>query len=49
MTDDQILAAVAMVFLIAIVVLAEMFERAIQDDVNEHDGYRPENEVDDGK
>lgn len=39
LTDAQVVAGIAMLFLISAVVVVEWFERAIQDHRNEHDGY----------
>jgi hypothetical protein len=39
LTEAQVYAGLAMLLLISFIVVAEWFERAIQDDVNEHDGY----------
>ena len=39
LSDMQVVAGIALVFLICLIVVADWFERAIQDDVNEHDGF----------
>jgi len=39
LTDMQVVAGIAMFFLICLIVVAEWFERAIQEHLDEHDGY----------
>ncbi len=39
LTELQAYAGLAMLLLIGVIVVAEWFERAIQDDVNEHEGF----------
>ena len=39
MTDAQLIALVALLFLVAVLVLGEMFDRAIRRDLEERDSY----------
>lgn len=41
MTDAQLFALIGLVVLVSVLVLAEMFERAIENDLEEHDSYDP--------
>lgn len=39
LTGPQVFALIGVVVLVCVLVLAEMFERAIQNDLEEHDSY----------
>lgn len=41
LTETQLFALIGLVLLVGVLVMGEMFERAIQRDFEEHDEYRP--------
>jgi hypothetical protein len=49
LTSAQSFAALALLLLICVVAVAEWFERAIQEDLDEHDDYRPDQEIERGE
>jgi hypothetical protein len=44
LTSTQVFALIGLVLLVGVLVMGEMFERAIQRDFEEHDGFRSESD-----